>query len=162
MATKGSRVRIPTRELRLEHTLDVDGQPVFVVIRRLPMAKLAAIFKVAPAFVDAVGKGEDEQLESSPDAMLHRIDRTAQFYETAERVVIESCIQPLFYRATEPPVGVDLTADDCEWADVDAIAETDKAEIMRAALELAGYFPTAGEAKETASFPDDGERRTAG
>jgi hypothetical protein len=153
MATQGSKVRVPTRELTLAHTLDVDGQPVMVVIRRVPLSRIASIFKTAPAFIESmVGTGESTEPVPSPETAMSRIDRTQQYYATAEAVVIASCIKPRFYKDA-PPEGVDLTAPDCEWADVDALAETDKGDIMREALELAGYYPSDGEAKEVATFP---------
>lgn len=162
MATHGSKLKVETRELKLERTLDVDGNPASVTIRRVGLSRLARIFGAAPAFVEAMGKATKEAPENMTRAeALARMERTAEFYEVAEQVAIAACIAPNFYKR-DPATSDDAPPTDADVADVDSLDDFDKAAIMQATLELSKYFTATGEAKEVATFPDDGSGRAAG
>jgi hypothetical protein len=159
MATPASKLRPVTRDVTLVKTLDSDGEPVVVTVRRLRTTSVFRILEIVPVV------GEDRSAVA-PEIGSLTVEDTEAMLTKACRVICAAAVSPRFRMPDEEPV------DGVESASIEAVHEEDVADLMSAILDLSGVAPKEKteereEAEATGTFPPEhagrrGGRRRAG
>lgn len=116
-------------------TLDVDGAPVSIKVKRIPRIELLPLIKSAPQAI----AHDDSEAPASSDALL--VEKGIEFIRIASRLLCMVAIEPAFSELG-----------DGDGASVDAIDEEDRASLFEAYMRFCGYIADDEASQSVARF----------